>query len=59
MKVIIENHFSVNKFKENIKNNIQQYNIKKALNNDSSYKNYLLVNEISEELETKNIEVFI
>lgn len=59
MKVIIEGHFSVNRFEENIKEDIQQYDIKGALNSNSSYKNYLLVNETSEELETKNIEVFI
>lgn len=59
MKVIIEGHFSVNRFEENIKDDIQQYDLKEALGGASSFKEYLLLERISEELETEDIELFV
>lgn len=59
MKVIIEADFSLNNFEENIRNNTQADDLKEALGGASSFKKYLLLERISEELKTKDIELFV
>ena len=59
MKVIIEADFNLNSFEKNIRNNTQANDLKKALGGASSFKEYLLLERISEELETEDIELFV